>query len=94
LSEDFQDNINKMKGLKPSDINEFAENIMWEAILSDQPSTVFDAINQARNNLLNTRYEVNKVKRRQEELLSVVEKKEYRGMRKMVQTEIKLSYLY
>lgn len=49
---------------------------------------MFDAINQARKNLLNIRNEVNKVKRRQEEVLSNVEKTEYRGMRKMVQTEI------
>ena len=78
----------KLSKYSPGDISKFAEELSWQAVLSDKPSIVFDSIQETTVFLLNMRKDIIKFKNQMKESLSGIEKTELRGMRKVVQTEI------
>ena len=78
----------KLSKYSPGDISKFAEELSWQAVLSEKPSIVFDLIQETTTFLLNMRKDIIKFKNQIKESISGIEKTELRGMRKVVQTEI------
>ena len=78
----------KLSKYSPGDISKFAEELSWQAVLSEKPSIVFDSIQETTTFLLNMRKDIIKYKNQMKESISGIEKTELRGMRKVVQTEI------
>ena len=78
----------KLSKYSPGDISKFAEELSWQAVLSEKPSIVFDSIQETTTFLLNMRKDIIKFKNQMKESISGIEKTELRGMRKVVQTEI------
>lgn len=88
LSKEFNKVSKSLEELSPKDINDFSEELTWDACIHNQPSVVFDSIETLRSSLLKIRNAVNKIKREELDVLSGIEKNQHSGMRKMVQTEI------
>lgn len=78
----------KLSKYSPGDISKFAEELSWQAVLSEKTSIVFDSIQETTTFLLSMRKDIIKFKNQIKESISGIEKSELRGMRKVVQTEI------
>jgi uncharacterized protein with von Willebrand factor type A (vWA) domain len=88
LSKEFNMVSKSLEELSPKDINDFSEELTWDACIHNQPSVVFDSIETLRSSLLKMRNAVNKIKREELDVLSGMEKNQHSGMRKMIRTEI------
>lgn len=78
----------KLTKYSPGAISTFAEELSWQAVLSHKPSIIFDSIQETTTFLLNMRKDIIKFKNQMKDSISGIEKTEFRGMRKVVQTEI------
>ena len=64
----------KLFKYSPGDISKFAEEISWQAVLSEEPSIVFDSIQETTVFLLNMRKDIIKFKNQIKESISGIEK--------------------
>ena len=80
--------IQTLNTMKPKDVQQYIEELLWKAIEKGNTSVVFDAISQLQKDLNLLRNDIMKYKNTEKALLNAVEKDVQKGMRKMVHTTI------
>lgn len=88
VSSGFSNLIEIAGKIKEENINSFAEDLTWDAIMNEQPAVAFGMIESLRNEVLNLYREVIKIKQMEHTIIEEREKEFKKGMREVVATEI------
>lgn len=81
-------NGKQLEHVKPADVHELMEELIWSAILQKQPKVIFDSIHATGKMLLSMRTDLLKVKTISHEYMTSSEKTMHKGMRQVIKTEI------